>query len=447
MKKKRIITILILVAVVIILVYSFMPAPLQVEAAKVRKETIYSYVEQRSETSLPFVYKATMPFDGIIETIKVKTGDMVKTGDTVVIVNQNTIKARIAETQAKINMANASINVLENNAIENTALTESTGWIETMKTIVAISKEKITASEAQLKYADQFKEAILKSGQGFSRIQDFDAIMKAAVSKQDFVQSTLETKAFELVHTIFTLAPVYINEYMNRKTLQKAVLLCEIEGYKATLSELNYQLGQTEIKSSVDGIVLAQYIKNNSFQNAGTDILDIGDMRNLEITSDVLTSDALGIKVGCKTEIYGGALGENNIIKGKVIQVEPQAFTKVSSLGVDEQRVNVKIALDKNQSENLNVLPKILGNKYRVYAKIFTAERNNALVIPRTALLKNNSGEWQVFAIKKSKAILTNVTVGIINDNYAEILTGLEASMEVVISPPSSLTNNSSVKY
>ena len=59
MKKKRIITILILVAVVIILVYSFMPAPLQVEAAKVRKETIYSYVEQRSETSLPFVYKAT----------------------------------------------------------------------------------------------------------------------------------------------------------------------------------------------------------------------------------------------------------------------------------------------------------------------------------------------------------------------------------------------------
>src|SRR5208283_4005751 len=145
-------------------------------------------------------------------------------------------------------------------------------------------------------------------------------------------------------------------------------------------------------------------------------------------------------KPGDTAEIYGPAIGQP-AVRGKVTRIYPAGFTKVSSLGVEQQRVKVIICFDSKDDLKRLLTERGLGVGYRVRVRIFTADKSRALLVPRSALFRAADGKWQVFAVRGGTAKLQTVEVGLMNDEQAEIRNGLAEGELVVLAPESSLSD------
>jgi HlyD family secretion protein len=128
-----------------------------------------------------------------------------------------------------------------------------------------------------------------------------------------------------------------------------------------------------------------------------------------------------------------------------VHRIYPAGFTKVSSLGVEQQRVNVIVRFAEGVLEKLRE-QRDLGVDYRVRVRIFTEHKSDALLVPRTALFRGADGGWEVFVVRDRRAKLQPVEVGLMNDERVEIISGLQQGEIVVLAPESSLIDGTRVK-
>jgi HlyD family secretion protein len=203
-------------------------------------------------------------------------------------------------------------------------------------------------------------------------------------------------------------------------------------------------LERTVVKSPVSGTVLRRHVWNEKVMSAGAPLLDLGDLSTLEITADILTEEAVRIQAGDRVEIFGEAIG-GTPIQGSVRLVEPEAFKTMSSLGVEQQRVAVRISFAQGSLETLKQSGRDLGLFYRVRVRVFTDEKERALRVPRTALFRGIDGGWQLYRVDKGRANLVNVGVGLMNDHQAEIIEGLKTGETVIIAPESSISDGTRV--
>jgi HlyD family secretion protein len=125
-------------------------------------------------------------------------------------------------------------------------------------------------------------------------------------------------------------------------------------------------------------------------------------------------------------------------LKGSVTRVYPEGFTKISSLGVEQQRVNVVIRPHERPDE--------LGVGYRVYVRITLDEAADALTVPRTALFRNERGQWNVMVVRDGRTEVRSVSVGLLNDESAQITSGLEGEDAVVTVPSREIEENQRVR-
>lgn len=440
-----------LVAVIIIAIvgYWIIAASLKgvpVRVAAAETGTVLEYVEDRAKTSLPKIHRLTMPLDGRIAPITLTEGTPVKKGQVVAEMVTADLETRLAEAKAQMEAIKGQIKINEYHALEDTALKESKDWIGTMVELVKAASKKIESSKAVYKYASEYERSMAESGQAVSKIKLSQAQMQAAVAQVDTETAEIMFNAMKMIQSVFNLAPTYINEFLNRKNLTKEVLTSQLSEAQAILTKAERDLNRAKITSPVDGVILTRHVSNERVLPAGAPLLDIGDMNALRVTADILSQDAVRIAVGNSTSIFGPAIGLAPV-KGKVVKVKPQGFTKISSLGVDQQRVPVIVDFDPEAIKTLKANGRTLGNGYRVQVKIQTASAENARRIPRTALFKGESGDWQVFAVKNGKAALTNVKVGLVNDRRAQITNGLAPDDLVIVSPPVSLKTGDRLSY
>jgi len=197
--------------------------------------------------------------------------------------------------------------------------------------------------------------------------------------------------------------------------------------------------------SPIDGIVLNRYHENAATLMAGAPLLDIGNPDELEVTAGILSEDATAIKPGAEVDIFGTALGTNTL-QGRVKRVDPRAFMKVSSLGVEEQRVNVTVAIKAGELARLRAGGRELGVDFRVRVRIYTAAAPDAVMVPVTALFRANDGQWSVFAVRGRRAELVNVQLGLINDEQAQIVDGLRPGEWLIVAPDLSMASGRRVK-
>ena len=401
---------------------------------KVTKGTVREYVEDRAVTSLPVLYKVSMPQSGRIEPIKLIPGSKVKKGQLIASLDDTEFNKECAIASARINALQGQIKINKYDGLEKTAVKESMKWIQAIDNLVDVSENKVKTSKLIYKYAEDYKTTLLNSGQAISRIQDSQAKMEAAVKNVDVETSKVMLNVFKVVDSIFKLAPVYINEYLNIKRLKLQVLLSSLTEAEAELKLAQTRLDRCKIKSPTDGIVLKKYYENFHYLPAGTLLLELGNLNELQITAGILSSDAINISPGNEVDIYAPSLADIPI-RGKVIRVDPKGYTELSSLGVKQQRVHVKISFDKNSLKKLNHAKKTIGVDFRLQVKIYTAVKKDTLKIPRSALIKNNAGAWQVYAVIDNKASLKTVSVGLLNDDEAEITKGLNENDMVILAP------------
>ena len=190
-----------------------------------------------------------------------------------------------------------------------------------------------------------------------------------------------------------------------------------------------------EIRAPVTGFVL-----NISEESAlpvapGLPIMEVGDPKDLEAEIELLSSDAVNVKPGADVSIeqWGGG----NPLHGKVALVEPGGFLKVSALGVEEQRVKVRV--------NFNDLPAgVLGDRYRVEARIVTWTSDRVLQIPTGALFRRGN-QWMAFAVKNGRAKLSAVAIDHTNGTAAELKGGLSEGDQVILHPPDAVADGVSI--
>lgn len=432
------------VIVVIILIVSFTGGGIPVRMTKVLEGPISSYVEERAMTSLPRVYKITMPHTGKIKPIDLLPGTPVKKGDIVAEMNTDDLKTALAEKEAAVETIKARIKLNLYNDIEKTAYKESTDWISTMKSVSDAAWKKSEAANAKNLYAQWYLESAKKMKTAISTKEFNQAQMEAATAKVEYESDLFSYKAVKMVETIFQLCPVYINQFLQMKVLNREILEMELKEAQACLQKAQRDLQKAILRSPVDGIILKRYFKNERTLDIGTEIMDIGNLCHLEVTADILSQEASGIKKGNPVDIYGGALEEEKI-SGTVKRVDPEGFTKVSSLGVEEQRVPVTVSIDEKALKSIDSQGYKIGIGYRLHVRIHTAEAQKALKIPRTAIFRGSGNTWKVFKVKGSTAELTDVRIGLKNDKEAQILKGLEKGDTVITAPPASLKDGEKV--
>jgi HlyD family secretion protein len=197
----------------------------------------------------------------------------------------------------------------------------------------------------------------------------------------------------------------------------------EVEAARATLLADEPGGGAIAVRSPVTGRILRVVQESERSVLAGSPVLEIGDPANLEVVIDLLSTDAVRVKPGAAMELDGGEGGK---LRAHVRTVEPSAFTKVSALGVEEQRVNVIGDLDEP--------PGRLGDAFRVEAAITLWSGRGVLKIPASALFRRGDA-WSVFTVDGGRARRRDVEIGHRSAAEAEVLRGLAAGETVILHP------------
>jgi HlyD family secretion protein len=181
------------------------------------------------------------------------------------------------------------------------------------------------------------------------------------------------------------------------------------------------------LRSPIDGVVLRRLRESESVVPQGEPILEVGDVANIEVVADFLSSDAVRITGGQPVliERWGGS----NTIRGRVRRVEPSGFTKISALGVEEQRVNVLIEFNDSREAFQQ-----LGDRFRVEVRVVVWEATDVLKIPIGSLVRDGE-RWSVFVSRGEHAMRTPVTIGHRNEAEAEVVKGLAHGDRIITFP------------
>lgn len=362
-----------------------------VRSVTITEEGISSYVEERAHTSLPHIYHITMPLQGRILPIEVEEGHAVTNGQVV---------ARVEDLDW------------------HEATTQVHEMVKAMQSAVAAAAAQIKANEARTAYTKWMFDAVDQAGSEAVSEQD------KRRTKWEYLDSQVKTE--ESTATYHSMEAFYTITKMLRPYVER-------------------NLDRTTVKSPVSGTVLKRHVWNEKVMTPGTSLLDIGNLDALEITAEILTEEAVRIQAGDRVEIFGESFGDRHM-SGTVRRIEPEAFTKLSSLGVEQQRVNVNIAFDKDEFSQFKEAGYTIGLHYRARIRIITDEKDQAIVIPRTALFRGSNGDWQTYRIENGRARRVDLKIGLSNNYTAEVLEGVGPGDQVIDAPESAIEDGLRVR-
>jgi HlyD family secretion protein len=392
MRPGRILFWLILASIVAIATYWLLrPAAIMVETATVTSGRFVASVTADGRTRVRDRYVISAPGAGRIERVRLKPGD------------------RIAK--------DAPVAVLR---AAQPALVDARARAEL--------EERLGAAEAQVEEA----EALLAR----ARIAQEKAIADLERTRQLLARGAVSSTALErdlaaaqLAGRDMAAAERRVHAATHQRAQAAAALRRSVEPGASDM---------IEITAPVAGVVLRVAVENETAVQAGTAILELGDLADLEIVADALTIDAVQMRPGAPVIIQGWGGPED--LRGTVQRVEPGGFTKISALGVEEQRTNIIINLVSPV-----VMREALGDNYHVEAKIQIAEQDRAILVPVGALFRRASG-WHVFTIADGRARLRRVELSRRSGEIAAIGSGLEPGMFVIVFPPSQLEEGMEVR-
>lgn len=392
--RRKLFIALIIAAVIGATVYGFFPKAAEVDLAFVTRGPLQVTIEEEGRTRLKERFVITAPTAGYMERIWAKVGDPVSRGQTVAVLEplrSAALDARSrAEAQASVTAANASLNA-------------------------AIEREKAAAADA-----DYLEKRLAR----LKNLYD-----KGSIAKDQYDQIAAETrKAVAIAHANRASVEVARSELKRTEALLQNFSV----GKKTAASQKVY------VPTPVSGSIFRIYHESEGAVNAGEPLLDIGNAKDLEVRVEVLSADAVKIKPG--TAVFFKRWGGEETLTGVVRIVEPAGFTKVSSLGVEEQRVLV-IADITSPAQ----MWRALGDAYRLEAHFVIWEGKDILQIPSSALFR--SGEnWAVFVESNGRARKRLIEPGQRNGLTAEIISGLKEKEKVIVHPDDSINDGTRVK-
>lgn len=356
------------------------PQPLEVDIGTASRGMLRVALEQEGRTRVLDRYVVTAPVNGYARRLTLEVGQAVQRGDTLVELEPlraTALDARSrAEAQARIAAAESSLSAVEQSA-------------------------RAAASQADLAQAELLRVRAL-------RLQGH-----VSMAAEDRATSEAERSGAALRSARFAVATASHEVEAARSTLKYAGSASPAE--------------PVAVRAPVAGRVLKLIHKSEGAVASGQPLLEIGDPAALEVEVDLLSADAVRIQPG--TPVVFARWGGEGALKGVVKAVEPAGFTKVSALGVEEQRVWVIVAFTSPSSQWQR-----LGDGYRVEASFILWEQPDVLQIPASALFRDGN-DWYVYRVEQGKAVRRSVQIGQRTGLHAQVISGMEAGEQVISHP------------
>ena len=392
LRPKRPLLWLALVVVVAAIAFALRPQPVPADFATVGRGSLRVTIDEEGETRVRNRFVVSAPVTGRVLRIDLEPGDRVVAGETVIASVQPASPPLLdARTRAE---AAARVSAAES------ALEE------------ARAARDRTRTERDLALSDLERQRELDEG-GLVSEERLETAETTARAREDALRA-----AESAVHTA-----------ESQLQAARAVLL-DPDGRRE-------QGPPVVVQAPVTGVVLRRIRESEAIVPAGESLVEIGDPGNLEIVSDLLSTDAVRIREGLRVLIEGW--GGDETLRGVVRRVEPSGFTKISALGVEEQRVNVLIDFTDPATAW-----EALGDGYRVEVRVIVWEGEDVLKVETSSLFRLGD-EWTVYVVEDGRATRRPVTVGHRNGFEAEILAGLEAGEQIILHPGDAVENGVAV--
>ena len=371
--------------VVVGLAFAFRPQAVSVDVGQVRRGSLLVTVEDEGKTRVHDIYVISAPVTGRMRRIDLHVGDPVVALETVV----------------------AEIEPIDPSFLDPRSEAQAKADVRAAESAEAQARANVEQAQAELDFArrefDRARGLILENTISQRELDEAERSYRTRRAALLTAQAALDRSTYELERA-------------------RAQLLSPVE--------VRREAGECDcvaLRSPVDGEILQLLQQSEAVVLPGTPLVEIGNPRDLEVAVDLLSTDAVKVQTGQRVIIDGW--GGERPLEGRVRLVEPFGYTKVSALGIEEQRVNVIVDIVSPRAEWTR-----LAHGYQVDARIVLAERENVPKVPLTALFRNGA-DWAVFVEDSGHARLRQVTLGARTGVEAEISAGLEAGDVVILHP------------
>lgn len=377
---RRLLPIFAALGLIALLVWSLLPRPVEVELAEVAPRSLTVAVEEEGKARIREVFTVSATITGKLQRISLHAGDTVTEGDTVAAIGPS----------APVLLDSRSRAVAEATAAAAQAATD--------------------LARAQLAQAEASHDFMAAEAARATALRE-----KGALSQRAFDSAVREEKTARAA-----VSSAVANLAVREKELESAlaVLRSDRSGNAAACC--------VDLLAPVSGRVLRVLTESEQVVQPGTPILELGDPGTLEIVVDLLSRDAVRVSEGAAATVsgWGGAP-----IAARVERVEPSAVTRVSALGIEEQRVTVILALDGPPEDWRG-----LGHGFRVIARIDIWQDDDVLTIPVGALFRDGQ-DWATYVLREGRAAVQKLDLGERNEELAQVLDGLQAGDQVIQHP------------
>lgn len=370
-------------------VYLFRPQAVPVDLVEVRAGPLSVAVTEEGRTRLKDVFEVSAPVDGRLRRVEVEPGDAARAGETV-----------LAELEPA---APALLDIRSE--------TEARAAIRAAEAALALARAELRRSRAEAEFA----AADLNRTRALIR--------REVVPERSLELAEMELKTKEAAVASAEAALAVRQSELDRARARLVSVLDPTAGGGSCCIRLT---------SPVDGKVLRVLQESEAVVRAGTVLVEVGDPSRLEILVELLSSDAVQVREGAEVVIerWGGPIS----LKGRLRRVEPFGFTKVSALGIEEQRVNAIVDLVDPPEAWAS-----LGHGFRVEVRILVWRGESVLQVPLSAIFRNGGegAAWAVFKAESDRAVLQPIKIGRRNDRHVEVVEGLKAGDRVLAHPGS----------
>ena len=410
----------------------------EIEAISARRGAIRESFVEPARTRLARTYPVTMPVDGRVARIELEPGDKVTKGQRLAEIDLVPFEQAVAEAEAAVKELVAEIEVKEDNRLEKTAAEDAEAAVKAAQEALKAADEEVAAEKARADRAakDLARNKALFAEKVIAEDQLDDAKLAAETSLIEFRKQQFYRAALKAMVVAVNLYPRAVNQWIAKKGLEKSAIVHRCEQAKARLALAKHRLRLADARSPIDGIVLKRLEQGDRPIGAGQQLLLLGNLDELEVEADVLTQDVLRLRLGSEV----GLEPASGIapIAGKVKRIEPAGFTKLSSLGVEQQRVKV-IAAFAGKHDNLGV-------GYRLHARFLTGAKTDALIVPRFSVLQAPDRSFYVFKVVDGTLVRQAVVIGLRSDLELEVTDGLAESDLIVARPDATMKDGGKVK-
>jgi len=391
---KRLLWMVALAALVAVSLLSLRRAPIPVELSTVVRGTVQQTVDEDGRTRVRERYIVAAPLAGTLQRIALQEGDPVKAGAVLAMLAPNPATLLDPRTRSELEQRLAGAQATE---LRMTAL---------------VARAEATLQQSQ---ADLERTRKLAAGNIVSRSQ----------LEHDQLTVTVNTRLLEVARFELRTAGHEVEQARAALAASKAMA-------EPSMADL------FDVRAPVAGSVLRVLQKSEAPVSIGTALLEVGDLNDMEVVVDVLSSDAVAIHPG--TPVWIEHWGGDAPLAARVQRVEPAGFTKISALGVEEQRVNVVIDITAPLSARAG-----LGDGFRVDARILVRSVEDAVVLPTSALFRDGAG-WAVFVDAEGMARKRGVRVSLRGTEQAAIGAGVQPGERVILFPGDAIADGTRVR-